>query len=949
MRNCYLSMLMIILLLVQSCTQVAEKSVEGAENLSIEYDKITLPNGLDVILHQDKSDPIVAVAILIHAGSNREKPGRTGFAHFFEHMLFQRSENVPEGAFFKNINEWGGTFNGGTWTDGTVYYEVVPKDALEKVLWMESDRMGFFINSVTKASLEGEKPVVKNEKRQRYDNVAYGNTSAVINKALYPPNHPYNWLTIGELEDLQNATLDDVKEFYDQYYGPNNATLVLTGDFDKEEAKKMIEKYFGEIPSRGVDKPLDPQPVTLDSTIALYHEDNFASLPEIRMVWPTVEQYHQDQWALDVLGNILSDGKRAPLYKVIVEDRELAPEVSANNRSSELAGTFTIRIRANEGVDLDSVKTEVFNALVKFENEGVNIKDLDRIKAGLETNFYNGISSVLGKAFQLATYNEYAGSPDFVKTDIGNIKAVTQEDVMKVYKKYIKDKHYVQTSFVPKGKLDLAVTGGKAAELKEEAIVPGTETAIVDQEPSDDYPRTESSFDRTQEPPFGEAPLLNPPAIWTSELSNGMGVYGIEYNELPLVNFSIRIAGGHMAEDLSKAGLTNILTDLLMEGTRSKTPEELEDAIGQLGANINVYTSDESITISANCLSRNYEATLNLVEEILLDPRWDAKEFDRIKKAAINKIQQRDVNPNSLAAIVMDKKLYGKDNILGAPISGTIESVESITMDDLKAYYDKYFSPSIANFHIAGNVPKDDVKASIASIGNKWTAKEVTLPEMEIPASAEQPQVYFVDVPNAKQSVIQIGRVTVDGNNKDFYPLTVANYRLGSGSGGRLFQVLREDKGYTYGAYSYVGRKKIKGPFIAASSVKSNVTLEALETFKEVIGNYADTYTEEDLEKTKSALIKTNTRNFETLYSLVGILQTISTYDLPLNYIDHQQEILKNMTTEDVKALVNKYMDLKNMVYVIVGDKATQFERLKVDGMGNPVLVDKNGNEITVM
>ncbi len=517
---------------------------------------------------------------------------------------------------------------------------------------------------------------------------------------------------------------------------------------------------------------------------------------------------------------------------------------------------------------------------------------------------------------------------------------------MRVYNKYIKDKPYVLTSFVPTGQLALAVDGGRPAGIKEEEIVPNQQSANVEQEPTDDYPRTASSFDRSVEPDFGEAPLLNPPTIWKTSLSNGMGVYGIEANELPLVNFSIRIMGGHIAEDPSKVGLASVLTDVMMEGTATKTPEELEDAIGQLGANVQIYASDEYITISANCLSRNYEETLALVEEMLLQPRWDEGEFDRIKKAAITSIRQRDANPNSVAAMVMNMKLYGKDNIMGMPASGTLESIESLTIDDLKAYYNTYFSPSVANFHIAGNVSEDAAKKSVASLGEKWAAKDVTLPSMEFPAAGENPEVYFVDIPNAKQSVIQIGRLTVDGNHEDYYPLNVANYRLGGGSSGRLFMILREEKAYTYGAYSYVARKIEKGPFVAASSVKSNVTLEALETFKEVIGNYGDTYTEEDLEKTKTALIKQNTRDYETIGSLTGILQTISTYNLPLNYIDEQQKVLQAMTVEDVKSLVDKYMDLSTMVYVIVGDKATQYERLKVDGMGDPVLVDEKGNEV---
>ncbi|MDX1627424.1 MAG: pitrilysin family protein [Fulvivirga sp.] len=484
----------------QAC-QPGDKQEESTDptELSIENEKYTLPNGLDVILHEDKSDPIVAVAIQVHVGSNREKPGRTGFAHFFEHMLFQKSENVEEGAFFKNINDLGGTFNGGTWSDGTVYYEVVPKDALERILWMESDRMGFFINAITEHDLENEKPVVKNEKRQRVDNRPYGHRSYVIKKALYPEGHPYNWEVIGELEDLEAATLNDVKEFYNNWYGPNNATLVVAGDFDKAQVKEWIEKYFGEIESRGDDQPLEPQPVSLEESKKLYHEDEYAKVPDLRMVFPTVEQYHPDTWALSALGEILSYGKRAPLYKKLVEETEYAQSVFAYNGDSELAGEFHIGVRAKDGVDLDSVYAAIQQALDQFEEEGFSDKDLQRIKARQETQFYNRISSVLGKAFQLSNYNEFAGSPDYITKDIQNILAVTKEDVMRVYKEYIKDKPFVMTSFVPKGQQELIVTGSEEATVKIEEVVPNEDTedeTITEVE----IEKTPSKIDRSKEP-----------------------------------------------------------------------------------------------------------------------------------------------------------------------------------------------------------------------------------------------------------------------------------------------------------------------------------------------------------------------------------------------------------------------------------------------------------------
>lgn len=936
-----------MMVIISACSPGGEAS---SDKLSLDYEKFTLDNGLDVVLHQDDSDPIVAVSILVHVGSNREKPGRTGFAHFFEHMLFQRSENVPDGGFFKNINEWGGTFNGGTWTDGTIYFEVVPKDALEKVLWMESDRMGFFINAVSLGSLEGEKPVVQNEKRQRVDNQPYGHTQSVILKALYPEGHPYNWTVIGELEDLQSATLDDVKEFYEQWYGPNNATLVIAGDINKEEIKSLVDKYFGEIPSRGIDTPMDPQPVTLDETKTFYYEDNFAQLPELRMTFPTVEQYHPDSWALDALGQILSDGKRAALYKSIVEEAKVAPGVSAFNSSNELAGTFTIRVRANAGTDLDSVRTVINQTLADFDKEGFDVKDLERIKAGLETNFYNGISSVLGKAFQLASYNEYAGEPSFIEQDIANIKAVTQEDVMRVFRKYLLNKNMIVTNFVPKGAGDLAMEGAVMADIKEEGINDFGQSEVIESEEDFVIVKTESTFDRSQEPEFGEKPLVTPPTIWTDNTSNGISVYGVEADELPLVNFSMRIMGGHYLDDPNKVGVANLMTDIMMEGTANKTPEELEDAIGQLGANLNMFTANEYIQVSGNCLSRNFEATMELVQEILLEPRWDEEEFDRIINQTLQGIKQRETNPNSIATVVMNKKLYGDDHIMSHPSIGYEDHVQNITIDDLKAFYASNFAPNVTNFHVAGNVSQSRAIKALGRLTSEWEQKEVEMPTYDVPAVPSEPMVYFVDVPNAKQSVIRIGRLTVSANDPAYNEIMVANDRLGDGSSGRLFQILREEKQFTYGAYSFPGRNVMApGTFTAFSSVKSSTTKDALDTFKEVIGTYAETYTDEDLEKTQTAMIKENARNFETLFNLLGILQNISTYGLPQDYIDQEQKTVTAATIESIQATADEYFDLSNYIFVIVGDKATQYDQLRVDGPGDPVLVDRYGKEEGVM
>ena len=379
-------------------SKTSETQTKEQGNFSLDYEKFTLGNGLDVILHVDRSDPIVAFTTVIHAGSNREKPGRTGFAHFFEHMAFNDSENVPRGWNRKAIPDWGGQRNGGTWSDGTIYFEVVPKDAFDKILWIDSDRLGYMINTVTTAALEREKQVVKNEKRQRVDNAAYGYTGEVIRTALYPEGHPYSWTVIGSLPDLQAATLEDLREFHTDWYGPNNVTLSIVGDIDIAETKRKVELWFGEIPrGREVEKPA-PQPVSLAETKNLWFEDNFAKLPELRLTFPTVEGNHADENALDLLAAIIGGSRNSPLYSVIDDEAKLAPNVSAFHNASEIAGEFTIRVRAKPGQDLDDVKAAIETAFEKFETDGVNEKDLKRIKAEQETIIYNALSTVLGKS-----------------------------------------------------------------------------------------------------------------------------------------------------------------------------------------------------------------------------------------------------------------------------------------------------------------------------------------------------------------------------------------------------------------------------------------------------------------------------------------------------------------------------------------------------------------------
>ena len=908
-----------------------------SDELNINYERYTLTNGLDVILHVDKSDPIVAFAVQYHVGSNREVPGRTGFAHLFEHMMFQRSENVAEDQFFKLIQNAGGTLNGGTGNDATTYFEVVPKNALEMILWMEADRMGYMINTVTKKSFAIQQNVVQNEKRQGVDNRPYGHTSDVLSKALYPKDHPYNWQVIGEMEDLFNATVEDVKGFHKKFYVPNNATIVLAGDFEIEEAKKLVEKYYGEIP-RG-EELTDPKPqhVTLDQTKKLYHEDNFARAPQLTMVWPTTEQFSNDSYALQYLAQLLSQGKKAPIYQILEKEKKLTSRQYAYNGAQEITGEFTISVTANEGVNLNEVEKSIFEAFARFEEKGITDDDLQRIKSSLETDFYNGISSVLGKSFQLAFYNEYAGNPSFYKNDIDGLKSVTKEDVVRVYNKYIKDKPYVAASFVPKGQVNLIAEGSVKADIKEEDILNATEVKI--EEVEEEIAKTPSAIDRSIQPALGEDPTLTIPTVWETKLANGIKVLGIEQNELPLIRYTLTIAGGQYLDKIEKPGVANLVTSVMSEGTKNKTPEQLEEEIEKLGASINMYTNRENTFITVNTLARNYEKTIAIVEEMLLEPRWDEEEFVLAKESEINNLKRQKADPNSLARNTLNKLVYGENHIFSIDLSGTEESVSSITMDDLKAYYDANFSPSITTMSIAGNITKEQVEKSLISLTSKWQAKEVTFPEYQLPAKPEKSEIYFVDVPGAKQSVINIGAPALSRQDADYFPAFVMNYQLGGSFNGKVNIVLREEKGFTYGARTGFTAYKIPGYFSASSSVRSTATLESVNIFKSLMEGYREGIAPEDLDFTKNALIKSYLRQFETLGALINMLQDINVYGLPVDYVKNEENIIKNMTLDSHKEMAQKYITPDKMFYVIAGDAATQAKELKKVGFGEPIIL----------
>ncbi len=924
---------------------VAVKSQAKESGLTIPIEKYTLKNGLTVVLHEDKSDPIAAVAVYYHVGSSREVTGKTGFAHLFEHMMFQKSENVPEDQFFKNIQGAGGSLNGSTNQDRTNYYEVVPKNALELALWMESDRMGYLETMVTKSALVNQQNVVQNEKRESVDNAAYGFNYGLIAKTLYPVGHPYSWTVIGEMKDLTSATVDDVRAFHSKYYAPNNATLVVSGDINKSEVKAMVEKYFGEIPKGVAIEKRKPMPVSVPATVKLYHEDNFAKAPMLTMVFPTAERYSKDAYALNFLGELIAGTKKSPLYTILVKEKKLTSRVSARNGSQELAGSFTISVAANPGVNLTDVEKAIFEGFAKFEADGFAEEDLTRIKANEETRFYNSFESVQSKAFTLAEYNIYTGDPEFYKKDLANIQAVTMADVKAVFAKYLKGKNFVETSFVPKGEAKLIVSGSVNAGIVEEDVTKAAEVkaaAVGDEKVA----RTVTKLDRSVKPQAGPDPEVTIPKPWSASMPNGMKVWGISQTELPLVTYTIKIDGGHKLDNVPKAGVANLVASMMNEGTKNKTPEQLEDAIGMLGASIRVSASDADISIevgsmgfrsSGGMLVRNFEKSLELVEEILLEPRWDMQQFALAKSRIINGIKRNSASPEFLASQALNKLIFG-DNILAIDATGTESSVAAITMDDLKEYYGKFISPSISEMLVVGNIDQARVLKALASLNGKWAAKKVDIPQIKVPAAPEKSQIYFVDVPGAKQSVISIGTPSLPRSNPDFYPAYVANFKLGGSFNGNLNLILREEKGFTYGARSSFAGSKDYGQFTASSKVRTNATVESVTIFKTEMEKYRKANPQEYVDFTKSSLLKGNALRFETLSGLMGMLNTMTGNNLPADYIKKEEAYVKGLTIDQQLKYTNKYIDPARMYYVVVGDAKTQLEPLEAVGLGKPIL-----------
>ena len=927
--------------LPEGITLVETVSAPSDGSIGIPYEEYVLDNGLTVILHEDRSDPLVHVDITYHVGSGREEVGKSGFAHFFEHMMFQGSENVADEEHFRIVSESGGTMNGTTNSDRTNYFQTVPSNQLEKMLWLEADRMGFFLDAVTQEKFEVQRETVKNERGQRVDNRPYGQLWERVGEAMYPEGHPYSWSTIGYIEDLNRVGLADLKQFFLRWYGPNNATLTIGGKFDRAQTLEWIAKYFGPIP-RGpeVEKP-EKIEVTLDKDRYISMEDNVA-LPLLYMAIPTVHLYHPDEAPLDVLMSILGQGETSLLYKNLVKPG-YAVQASAGHGCAELSCTFSVQALPNpaSGKTLADLEKIVYESLEEFEERGVMDDDLTRVKMSIVSGMIFRLESVAGKVSQLAFYETITDNANFAAADVARYENVTKEDVRRVYEQYIKDKPAVIMSIVPNGQPGMVAREDTFPRPVRK--LPEYETLSEDDLA---FRRAEDTFDRSIMPGEGENPAITLPTFWKGELENGIAVLGAQNKETPTVALRLQIDAGQRDEPLDKLGLASLTAAMLNEATENYTNEEMSNELQKLGASVYVSAGNTSTTMSVRSLSEHFEKTLELAKERLLHPKFDPADFERVKAQTIEGIRRSKVEPSTTASTVYQLLLFGKDNAFSYLNVGTEESVAALTLDDVKQFYADYYSPAIADIVVVSDFEKDELKKKLAVFAD-WQGDGVTRPELKPFPKIGETKIYLVDKPGAAQSEIRIGKrsLTFDADG-DYYKSGLANFALGGAFNSRINLNLREDKGYTYGAFSRFSGNEEYGTFTAQAGVRSDATADSIVQFvDEISGFVADGLTETEMSFTRRALGQRDARRYETPSQKINILSQILEYGLPTDFIQTQNEILASVGKDELDGLIREHMALEQAVIVVVGDKATILPDLEELGY-EIVELDANANLI---
>ena len=915
--------------------KLLETITKVGNEIIIPYKKFVLSNGLTIVVHEDHSDPIAYVDVTYHVGSNREQQGRSGFAHFFEHMMFQGSKNVADEQHFKIITEAGGTLNGSTNSDRTNYYETAPSNQLEKMLWLEADRMGFLLDSVTQKKFEVQRATVKNERGQNYDNRPYGLVGEKTGEALFPKGHPYSWTTIGYIEDLNRVDVNDLKRFYMRWYGPNNAVLTVTGDVNTSNVVKLAEKYFGSIPRGPEVKNMDKQPVVLTENKYISYEDN-VRFPVYKVTYASVPMMDKDEAALDVLGTILSDSKSSPLYNAFIKSQK-AVAANAYNYSRELAGQFEIQIRANAGTKLTDIETLLNQTLTEWEKTGATSDDIKKYKASYQSNLYNSLATVQGKGAQLAAYQTHAGNANYLKTEIAHNLKVTKEDVMRVYNTYIKGKFSVTLSCVPKGKTDL-IAKADTWKMYERTI-----EAESAEYKNLSYTEPKDNFTRKNMPASEAAKLVPLPTYWTSNITNGIKAIGINSNDIPKVNIQFSMPIGHRFEALS--GTVVMLASIMGESTEKHSSEEIGSMLERLGSDVSFSANDNEFVMTITCLKQNIDSTLKIAEEMFMMPKFNEEDFNLVKKEQLDAITNQLTQATSIANNVYAKLLYGSGYKLSVPAIGNKESVSSITIEDLKKYY-KNFSGFNAILAVSGDIDQASVIKKMGFLNKLQSANTIPLAKYKLP-EIDKTRIYFVDKKGAPQSEIRVGQLSLSYDaTEEFFKSNIMNFSFAGAFNSRINYLLREVKGYTYGARGGFYGNKFVAPYTISTGVRANSTDSTVMDIVAELKKYkTGGINAEELEFTRNAMIQADALKYESPFQKLSFVKRLLDYNLDKTYVAKQAEIIKTISKSEIDALSAKNLPLDNMVILVVGDKATNFD--KMSKLGYEIIeLDIDGNKV---
>lgn len=884
---------------------------------TIPYEEYTLKNGLQVILSEDHTLPLVSVNIWYHVGAANERAGRTGFAHLFEHMMFEGSQHVGAKAHFSYLEGAGATdINGTTDFDRTNYYETVPSNQLDLALWLESDRMGYLLGKLDIENLANQRDVVRNERRQSTENTPYGLVEEGLIHSVFPPDHPYYPNVIGSHADVEAAKLEDVRDFFKQYYTPNNATIAIAGDFDKASTKAMIEKYFGTIP-QGPPVPkvaVVTPPITKEVRTTVTDQ---VQLPRIYIGWLTPPVFKPGDVECELFAQILAGGKSSRLYKALVYDKEIAQDVSAGLEGTKLASMFELVVTAKPGVKLEDLEKAIDVELEKLRNDGVTAAELNRARNVTETALVRGLQRTNGVANRLNYYNFYAGTPNYFTQDIARYDRVTPADVNGTIRSTFKNSSRAVVYGIPGEKVIKDVPKTTEEENKRQAAAAGPSKAAM----------TEEAW-RASPPKPGPPPKFSLPVAKQVKLPNGLAVLLVERHNLPIVSATMYTLSGSELNPLDKPGLSSFTANMLSEGTTGRSSMQFSDDTDQIGATLGSEAGYSSAYLELSVLTWNVAAGFDLLSDATLHPAFDAKEIERVRSRRITAVLQEDDDSGSIAYRTADRELY-PNSPYGFSVLGTEASNKSITRDDLLAFWKQGYVPSNAFLAVSGDLSEAELKELANKYFGGWTGPAFTTKTPATPA-APAPATYIVDKPGAPQTYLVLASLGASRNTPDFVPLQVMNTALGGLFSSRINMNLREQHGYTYGAFSSFQFRRGVGPFLSGGGIRTDATAPAAqELYKEIRKIRESELTADELAKAKDSFSKSLVGNFETVEATASTIGLQLVFGLPLEYYRELPSEIEKVNAGDALRVAKQYLHPDSMIIVAVGDRAAIEAKLK--------------------